>query len=64
MSEVKSCCTPSCENPNSTEYGKCWKEQHNAGCGCSCTDIEDGCSSEDTTARVVRSRLTRSDFLS
>jgi len=63
MSEEQrpTCCTDPCLNPNALEYGKCFKEENNNGCGCSCDDGS-GCEEEENTT-VIRKKLTRQDFV-
>jgi len=61
MSENPTCCFNPCENPGALEYQKCFKEENNNGCGCSCDDGS-GCEPEENI-RVVRNRWTREDFV-
>lgn len=60
MSELKSCCSLNCENPNALEYQKCWKSKHNTAC-CACCQGEEN--EEENTTTVVKSTYTRGDFI-
>lgn len=55
------CCMNPADNPNTLEYGKKRKPEHNAGCGCSCTNQVEEDDEETTT--VVTQRLTREDYV-
>ena len=57
---MPSCCVDPCENPNSLEYKKCFKPEHNSGC---CGECPKQNEEESSTLTVVTNKLSRQDFV-